>query len=189
MTNGEYSKVFSAVSSHDVGLDDMLGALERVRQKLILAETSAMAMNRVDQLKEVFEGAVIRIEDVAWMAEQLLRNPVTSEDRKLLEDLLPVMAYFRIAYICSQIVGGFDDHGMPYDSAVLEARTVLESLSTNGAGAIAEFLESKHAAASLRTLHSYVESNSATSSFVRQWTDLKGKVGVLPIFASICELS
>ena len=188
MVGEEFSKIFSAMSSQDLTQDKLLEALERVRQKLLLAETSAAAMAQVDQLRESFEDAIVRTDDISWLAKHLLHEPVGDQDRNLLKDLLPVVAYVRLTYICSQIVSGFEKHEMPYDSAVLEARNVLEALQSKGALGLEEFFEQNHAASALRTLHAYVESNSATSSFVRPWSELEKKAEILPIVASICEL-
>ncbi|MCB0322907.1 MAG: hypothetical protein KDD69_05015 [Bdellovibrionales bacterium] len=184
-----FGSVFAGFLCPTLERDQLLEALKVVRSKLIEAGTSPQALADADVLERQLDNGVVQVEKAAWLAKELSKDPVSDTDREMMRELIAPLSYFRIVYLAAELVAGFDDCGMPYDHAILEARQIIAAVQNGTTRGLDEFMKQPEAPAALRTMHHYITTQTPTPSFAEPWEEMKLKVQILPLIAKMCELT
>lgn len=170
------------------GVEEVRDAVDRIYQRYVMCDASIQIHHELLELKQKLHAPAVSVDTLCEVANHLLRRPLSSEDRELLSALLPTILSIRLLYVTAQIVEEWDQQRIPYGTAIMEARMVLDSFVSSPQSALQRFLKSPHAASTLRSLHEYVTTHSpAGSENEAYWLELQTKAVTLQLAAEICD--
>lgn len=182
------SPIYVLQSMQHTGIQEVRDAVDRIYQHYLMCDATLQVHRELLELQQKLQAPAVTVDTLCEVANHLLRKQLSSEDKALLTAMLPTIISIRLLCVTAQIVKEWDQQRIPYDTAVMEARMVLDSFESSPQSALQQFLQKPHTASTLRSLHTYVTTHSPVGKENEEyWLELQTKADTLRLAAEICE--